>query len=251
MTPLEREYSPSTCVASLAAEIERYAASSAAARELPHDVVRFGEHADEFCVVVQPAARSRLHVFVHGGYWQELSAWDSLGPALGFAGTGTMFAAVNYSLAPAADLPTMIDQCRRALARLHDVLHPSGITLSGSSAGAHLAAHTALGTDVPLDLVVLLSGVFDLTPLVDTYINAPLGLDMARARAVSVPSDRHPTAPVLVAHGDNETAAFKAQSAALAAAWHAELIEVPGRNHFDVVFDLAQLDCPTRRAQQQ
>ncbi len=248
MTPLERDYSPSTRVASLAAEIERYRQSSTAAAELGHQVVAYGDHPDEFAVVVRPVEQRHLHVFVHGGYWQELSAWDSLGPALGWRhDQDTAFAAINYSLAPGADIPTMIGQCRRALAVLHRRYRPASLTLSGSSAGAHLAAHTAIGTDVPLDLVVLLSGVYDLTPLVATYVNDALGLDDTAARECSVPFDVLPAAPVVVAHGDNETAAFIAQSAALAEAWGAELVEVSDRNHFDVVFDLALLDSPTRR----
>jgi len=249
VTPLERDYSPSTRVDSIAAEIERYRDSSAAAAALGHDVLQYGDHPDEFAVVVRPAERRHLHVFVHGGYWQELSAWDSLGPALGWRNDPrTVFAAINYSLAPRADISTMIGQCRRALDALHHRYRPTSLTLSGSSAGAHLAAHTAIGTAVQLDLVVLLSGVYNLTPLVSTYINDALGLTSVTAHECSVPFDVLPASPVLVAHGDNETPAFIGQSAALAEAWGAELIEVSGRNHFDVVFDLAQLDSPTRRA---
>ena len=249
MTPLEREYSPSTRVASLAGEIERYRADSTRAAALGHEVLNYGPHPDEFAVVVNPRLMGHLHVFIHGGYWQELSAWDSLGPALGFADQpNTSFAAVNYSLAPAVDLPTIITQCRAALHMLQGHFVPTSVTLSGSSAGAHLAAHAAIAARLPLDLVVLLSGVYDLTPLVDTYVNDALGLSLVTAREYSVPFDVLPGAPVVVAHGDNETAAFIAQSAALAEAWDAELIEMPDRNHFDVVFDLALLDSPTRRA---
>ena len=249
MTPLEREYSPSTRVASLAAEIERYRVDSDRAAALGHEVAIYGPHPDEFAVVVRPHLGGHLHVFIHGGYWQELSAWDSLGPALGFADQpNTSFAAVNYSLAPAADLPTMITQCRTALHLLQGRYQPTSVTLSGSSAGAHLAAHTALTAQGPLDLVVLLSGVYDLTPLVHTYVNDALGLSTASAREYSVPFDVLPAAPVVVAHGDNETSAFIAQSAALAEAWDAELLEVPDRNHFDVVFELASIDSPMRRA---
>jgi arylformamidase len=142
----------------------------------------------------------------------------------------------------------MITQCRTALHMLQGHYLPTSVTLSGSSAGAHLAAHTAIAAPLPLDLVVLLSGVYDLTPLVDTYVNDALGLSVATARECSVPFDVLPGAPVVVAHGDNETAAFIGQSAALAEAWDAERIEMPHRNHFDVVFDLALLDVPTRRA---
>ena len=53
-------------------------------------------------------------------------------------------------------------------------------------------------------------------------------------------------------HGRNETAAFKAQSARLAAAWGVPSVEVDDRNHFDLVHDLAAIDLrlgrPTKAA---
>ena len=90
--------------------------------------------------------------------------------------------------------------------------------------------------------MLLASGVYDLTPLVHTYVNQPLGLDDAGAPTLSVHAPRPPDVQVLVVHGDNETDACKAQSARLAAAWAAPLVEVVGRHHFDLVFDLAALD---------
>ena len=47
---------------------------------------------------------------------------------------------------------------------------------------------------------------------------------------------------MLVVHGDNETDAFKAQSARFAGAWAAPVVEVVGRHHFDLAFDLAAID---------
>ena len=112
--------------------------------------------------------------------------------------------------------------------------------MSGSSAGGHLAAHVV--SDEPrVDRAVLLSGVYRLAPIVHTYVNEPLGLTSMTAAQWSVDLGRRPAAEVLVVHGSNETEAFKAQSAVLAAAWAAPLVEVVGRNHFDLVFDLPAL----------
>jgi arylformamidase len=94
---------------------------------------------------------------------------------------------------------------------------------------------------------ILLSGVYDLRPLVPTYVNRPLGLDDARAWALSPLSDDvSRVGPALLAWGENETASFVAQSRTFAAALggRAETLEAPGRNHFDVVFDLGDPATP-------
>lgn len=248
LTPLEREYSPSSRVADLDAELDHYRRTADEAARLPLELVASPGLAGGTALVVGPASGGHLHVFVHGGYWQELRARDSIGPALGFTGRPVTFAAVDYTLAPAASIPAMIRQCTDVVDHLVERYTPTTVTLSGHSAGAHLAAHVALLRPHRLDLVVLLSGVYDLVPLIETYINQPLALTAATARAWSVPLRARPEIPVLVAHGDNETSAFIAQSAALAEAWGVPRVVLAGRNHFDAVFDLALLDDPIRTA---
>jgi arylformamidase len=246
VTPLEVQYSPSSRVDSLDDELRRYRAASDQAVRLPHQIVPTGDHPDEFVVMfdVADGPAERVHVFIHGGYWQALSAWDSLAPAPACVQAGTAFAAVNYSLAPDATIATMIDQCTRAVEVIQRRFPTVVLTLSGSSAGAHLAAHVACRRPELVDRLLLASGVYDLTPLVDTYVNDALGLHHDDAVALSIEGPRPEalrTCRVLVVHGDNETDAFKAQSARVAAAWAAPLVEVVGRHHFDLVFDLAAL----------
>jgi len=241
-TAHEREYSPSSCIPSIDVELARYAELSRAAASLPHRSLPYGEIDDERLVVFDGPVGAPLHVFVHGGYWQALSADDSLIAAPELVAAGHAFAAVGYTLAPRATIGTMIDQCVRALERVIDDLRPSAITLSGSSAGAHLAAHVAQRTSVGIDRLILLSGMFQLEPLRDTSVNDALGLDAAQADAWSVPLSPRPTCQIAIVHGRNETVAFKAQSARLAAAWGVPAVEVDDRNHFDLVHDLAAID---------
>jgi arylformamidase len=92
---------------------------------------------------------------------------------------------------------------------------------------------------------VLLSGVYDLRPLVDTYVNEPLNLTAQSATDLSpglYSNQGFP--PCIIAYGSNETQEFKRQSQE----YHQQLLsdgvssqcfEVAGRNHFDIVFDLA------------
>jgi arylformamidase len=283
---LEREYSPSSCIASIDPYLERYAERSRqalASLEVRRDL-RYGAGPDEtldFFPAPHPGAP--LHVFFHGGYWQELAKRDSLYPALGLVPNGVSFAAVEYTLAPAASVGGIVDQARRSVAWLARDAAALGvdrrrILVSGHSAGAHLAAMVML-TDweaqfgLPPDTVVggvLVSGVYDLEPLLATYVNDALGLDVATARALSparlLPVERPsrmPTAPeprlpvmlrrgpapavalpAVVAWGEIETAEFERQSLEFASGWAAlghpvDVFEVPGRNHFDVILELA------------
>jgi arylformamidase len=251
MTPLEADYSPSTCVASLDDELDAYRLASHAARDtLPHRVVPYGNHPDEWSVVFDADGASTLLIFIHGGYWQALSAWESLMPAPACIDRGVSFAAVNYTLAPHATIGEIIDQVRRATATLIEVTGCAAVIVAGSSAGAHLAAHVAQH-EPRIGRTVLLSGVYQLTPLVHTYINDALGLTEEQAAAWSVDLTRRPAGEVIIVHGEHETRAFKAQSAAAAAAWNLAVVEVARRNHFDLVFELPALaldDGPARPA---
>jgi arylformamidase len=196
------------------------------------------------------------------------------------------FAAVEYTLAPGASVAGIVDQARRSVAWLARNAVLLGvdrrrIVVSGHSAGAHLAAmvllaewETAFG--LPHDTVagaVLVSGIYDLEPLVGTYVNDALRLDATAARAVSplhlsplerparLPASPEPRLPVMlsrgpapsrpipavVAWGEVETSEFERQSLEFAASWAAlghpvDVFEVAARNHFDVILDLGEPD---------
>ena len=149
------------------------------------------------CSTFFPAAQpdAPLFVFIHGGYWQDLSQKDSSPMAPQVLKAGFAFATLNYTLAPYGTVELMVDQVARALGFLQKQARdlgfdPSRITLSGHSAGAHLAAMQVTLADPPFDLhgiahVLLLSGIFDLDPIPLTSINDPLGLDAKRAHALS------------------------------------------------------------------
>lgn len=245
MSDLEREYTPSSRVVGGSEPfVADYRQRSAAAR----DALGAGVVATPGgSVLVVSDASAPLLVFVHGGYWQALSASESLYLAPAAVRLGWSYAAVEYTLAPAATVDRMIAEVGDELRVLGSMLTPARVVLAGHSAGAHLAAMSALVTPspLPLDRVVLVSGVFDLRPIVHTTVNDPLGLDEQGAAALS-PQLLPVTAgapEVVVACGDNETDAFKQQS--LLYAQHvrasggaATLVECRPRHHFDIVDDL-------------
>ncbi|MFE1321092.1 alpha/beta hydrolase [Kitasatospora phosalacinea] len=258
---LDREYSPSTRAADFDAELAAYAAESRRAlRELPgHRELRYGPEEPELLDFF-PAARTGapLHVFVHGGFWQELGKEDSAFPALDLVPQGTAFAAVGYGLAPRWTVERIVEQTTSAVRWLVDHAaelgaDPERIVLSGSSAGAHLAATALLDGRLRGRIrgAVLLSGVYDLEPVALSYVNQPLGLDPARAAALS-PLRAGAAAlaalpPVVLALGEHETDEFGRQQAEFARALREagvpvhELL-VGGRNHFDLVFDLGRTE---------
>lgn len=259
---LEREYSPSSCVPAIGPFIEAYRERSAqASASLPHATLAYGDHPDETVTVFPAGDAAPLVVFLHGGYWQELSARESTFGAVQCVPQGVAWAAVDYTLAPRASLARIVEQCRRAVRRICDQASafgcdPRRIWLAGSSAGAHLAAMALLDPARPRRTPrpaggILLSGVYDLRPLVPTYVNRPLGLDEARAWALSpLSADLRGFGPALLAWGEHETASFVEHSRTFAAALGpgTTALEAPGRNHFDLVFDLGDPATPLGRA---
>lgn len=248
MDNLEREYSPSSRAGGSADPfVADYQVRSAAARaSLGTRVQPLGPDGVSGWVV--PAEKGApLLVFVHGGYWQALSAAESLYLAPALAQLGWSYAALDYTLAPAADLAQMERECAAGLRAL-SALGAGRVVLTGHSAGAHLAAMVSLVHAAPLaiDRLVLVSGVYDLRPLVHTTVNVPLGLNEASAAALSpllLPSAGG-VADVVVAWGDNDTDAFRAQGRAYARHVGARTLECVGRHHFDIVDDLVHPDTP-------
>ncbi len=288
---LEREYSPSSCIGgNYQPFIDAYVQSSqqAQAQTLAlgssWEEVHYGAQTAQTLMLCLPRRNSRktgrhpatppmgpvhlsgtahadagrgLLVFIHGGYWQELSAQESLFAAAHCVRQGLAFCAINYTLAPAASISTIVAECRTALdllaaqaAQWH--IDPKRIVVAGSSAGAHLAAMACLPgwrqtSKSPFRprAAVLVSGIYDLEPLVHTTINQALGLDGAAAQAQSpLLHTLHGFPPSVVSWGEIETAAFKTQSQRFSAALsqsHSLCLtqEIAGKNHFDVALDIA------------
>ena len=254
----QQQYSPSTMLdGPLDPYLDAYARRSAEAYETAERVetIRYGPGPANTVDLALPAVPSDepvpLHVYIHGGYWQLLSKRDSFFLAPDCLARKMAFATVDYTLAPAATLDEIVDECVAALATLGAVapdhgIDPTSMVVSGSSAGGHLTAMAALR--LPPDqrpaAVIAVSGIFELEPLIGTSINDAVGLDVEQARANSpLLQDLSGFPPSVVAFGDNEPDEFKRQSRALvdrlrAAGRPTVEVEVAGRNHFDVVHDI-------------
>ena len=268
---LDAEYNARATVPDIAPFLRAYAERSAHARaNLPCTThVAYGDHADETLDIFPASSRSPGPVFIylHGGYWRLLSKDDSSFMAPGLTAAGVTVVAVNYSLAPAVTLDRIVDQCRRAIAWTcrHAAAHhgnPAAIIVAGSSAGGHLAAmalmdgwHTRYGVDPnAIQGAVLLSGIFDLTPLVHTDINEWMRMTEQDAQRNSPMLHLPARGPeIIVSHGGNETSEFKRQTKDFLAAWQArgmqgQYVDMPLTNHFDLPLTLDDSRSPLGHA---
>ncbi|MFC5290129.1 alpha/beta hydrolase [Actinokineospora guangxiensis] len=259
---LDRQYSPSSCVADIEYYLHEYAARSAGARAVHrHHVISYGPSPAEKLDLFPHTEGCPLLVYIHGGNWQQLSKDESSFAASAALFTGTAFAALGYGLAPDHRLDEIVAMVRRGLLWLVRNAAAHGIAadrihLSGSSAGAHLAAMAFTGDwlidgRTPAEVfrsVTLLSGIYDLEPIRNSYVNDALRLTPESAHRNSPLHHVPPTAPpILLARGGRETAAYARQQDAYVSALRArglavrDLVVEP-RNHFDLPFDLLNPD---------
>lgn len=187
--------------------------------------------------------------FIHGGYWQRNRRQDFACVAEGALAMGWGVAMCGYSLAPEATLTRIVWQVNAALDWLsaHGAEHGMGgpLVLAGWSAGGHLAA---LGAEHPaVSAAVAISGIFELGPIRDTYLNAALKL--TDDEIINLSPLRRPVVmkPLAVVHGGAElpelcrqSRDFHARRAAAQAP--GPLWPVPGADHFRVLEALRRPD---------
>lgn len=258
-TDLDLEYSPSSRAPRFRAVLGRLAELSERARtDLPGELdLRYGADPDERLDFFPSGRRhAPLHVFVHGGHWQESSKEESAFAAPAITAAGASFVALGYGLAPRLSMEQILAQVRRALIWLRgharDLgVDPDRLYLSGSSAGAHLVAAALSRVPGPMTGecptvagACLLSGVYDLEPVRLSYVNDALGMDVRSARRHS-PLHHLPCAAdsLIVARGERETDEYARQhrllvSAARRSGCRASSLVVPDRDHFALPADL-------------
>lgn len=197
-------------------------------------------------------------VFIHGGWWRAFDKADHSFVAPAFARKGAHVAVLNYPLAPSAGMDRIALDIVQALVWIWrradqlDVLC-SRIALAGHSAGGHLAALMLacrfdwIASDLPAQLpcgALSISGVFDLEAIRATpFLQRDLHLTQRMAEALS-PARMPPAgpAPLALAVGADESAAFHAQARLMQHAWKAQagpVQSVAGCHHFSVLNTLA------------
>jgi acetyl esterase/lipase len=188
-------------------------------------------------------------VFLHGGYWQRNSREQFACLIEGPHARGWSAALPGYTLAPDASLTEIAEEVTAALDWLatHGPAHGIGgkLVLSGWSAGGHLTALAMSHPAVAAGLAI--SGVFELGPIRDTYLNDKLMLTDGEIAALSPLRLPVVQKPLAIAYGTAELPPLVADSRDLharRAAAHAPgaLIPVAGADHFTIVLELQKPD---------
>jgi acetyl esterase/lipase len=226
---------------------ERAAAYRAHLTAFRPDIAYGAGERQRFDLVLPDGQTKGLVVFVHGGYWMRFdkSFWTDL--AEGARYHGWAVALPSYTLAPAARIGAITDEIAAAITTAAaEVAGP--IHLAGHSAGGHLVTRMLCG-DSRLESSVAsriaatlsISGLHDLRPLLQTKMNATLGLTMEEATresaALQMPRGK---SPVTAWVGGGERPEFIRQSELMANVWTGfdvptRLVVEPGHNHFSVV----------------
>jgi len=198
-----------------------------------------------------PAAdpQAPCFIFIHGGYWQRNRREDFGSVGAGLRAHGWSVALPGYSLAPSATMTDIVAEIEAALDWLHKAGPQHGIggrlLISGWSAGGHLAAMALRHPAVSAGLAI--SGVYELGPVRDTYLNEALRLQDSEVATLSPlrlpPIDK----PLDIAYGTRELPPLVQDSRdlhALRSEAHCPgaLHPVPGADHFTIIDALTSPD---------
>ena len=251
---IDRAYANGAFIAGGDAYPARWAAAAAVFRGSMGDRARLGlayglAARQRFDLFLPDAAPRGIVVFVHGGYWMAFGREDWSHLAAGPLARGWAVAMPSYTLAPDARIAEMTHEVALAIAAIGAMV--SGpIIVTGHSAGGHLSARMACA-DAPLApevakrliRVMPVSPLSDLAPLIATTMNATLRLDAADALSESPAHlPRRMGCQVKVWVGGQERPAFLWQARTLSENWACDWHVEPGRQHFDVIDDLADPD---------
>lgn len=216
--------------------------------------VHYGAGPDETLDLFLINPGGPLHVFFHGGYWRMLHKNDFSYVANGVLPHGHNLAIINYSLIPFVRMGELVEQCGRSIDWLMQQglslgFDPTQIRVSGHSAGGHLAAMMATRSfQYELQSICAMSGIFNLTPIQQCFLNDVLALTDAEVQQNS-PVLLPPVfqGPLRLVTGAKEGVEYESQAQDLVAKWtkHGlapELIFAPDHDHFTLRADLNNPD---------
>jgi len=191
-----------------------------------------------------------LVIFIHGGFWQQYSKNDFAFLAESYLKEGVSVAMVDYPLAPQANVDQIVSSSANAVQFIGQNIsewggYPKNMILSGWSAGGHLCVTSM--NKMKVKAVVPISGIFELEPLIGSFLNKNLQMDLATAKRnspmLNLPMGK---TPIYLFVGGSELSEMRRQSYDFsdklkASKYPVELVDIPGKNHFTM---LEQFECP-------
>ena len=260
---LDKAYSQFLHAPNIQQVIARWGTNSALARERLGDPLRFAygsKPIESLDVYPTTQADAPVHIFIHGGAWQQGTAESYGFPAELFVNAGVHYVVPDFSWVQDVgdSLYPLAAQLRQAVAWVYRNAKEFGgnadrIYLSGHSSGGHLAG-VLLTTDwqkqagLPADIIkggLCCSGMFDLEPVrLSVRGNYIRFTDEMEDAFSPIRHLDHLHAPVIVAYGSYETPEFIRQSQEFAkaiadAGKRVQLIVAENYNHFEVIETLA------------
>lgn len=201
----------------------RSAATRAKLRMVPN--LAYGAGPDERLDLFLPSVGGvdrPVHLFIHGGYWRMFSKEDFSYVANTIVEAGGIAVIIDYSLMPKVRLAEIVEQVRRALRWVQQNIaayggDPHNISVSGHSAGAHLATSLFRESDSDaekgIQSAVLLGGIYDLKPLQSSFLKPLIGITDAEAAEFSpLHYDSNSRVSVMIMIGSQETSPFIEQA---------------------------------------
>jgi acetyl esterase/lipase len=232
-------------IAGLEVASAKFRASARCIRDVPYGP----RERNRFDLLPATNPASPCLMFIHGGYWQRNTREMFSAVAEGVLAHGWSAALPGYTLAPEATLAEIVAEIIASLDWLareggvHGIAGP--LVVSGWSAGGHLTALALAHPRVHAGLAI--SGIFELAPLRDTYLNEKLRLrddEVEELSPLRLPAVQKPMAiaygtrelPMLI----NNSRAFHAHRAAAHAP--GPLLPIAHANHFTALDELQKPD---------
>lgn len=225
--------------------------------------IAYGPDPTETVDLFFPRERSTaipVHIFIHGGYWRMFSKRDYSYIADVVTAAGAIAVIVDYALMPTVRMADIVDQVRRAKRWVLEHIAGHGgdtarLTVSGHSAGAHLATFlfNEPGTPSGIKAALLLGGLYDVKPLQSSFLRAEIGITDQEAEVFTPLTHRHDAAVAVdIVVGADETPPFHQQADAFVTVLRAQGLTVsrhalPGENHMSSVRDLGVIDTDAGR----
>ena len=220
--------------------------------------IAYGHHPRQMLDLFRSARRRRATVvYFHGGYWQSRDKCEFRFLAPPLVADGSNVAIVNFPLSPEMRIIDISAAAHGSLAALAPLTENAPLILVGHSAGAQIEVELGMQAstdDWKIKAIMAVSGVFDLTPLIDTSANEKLVLDAVAARAASPLHHVVSGAPpAIFAVGALGTRAFREQTARMSEAWAGAgnanaQVTVPDADHFTILNEYSREDGSLRTA---